>query len=71
MIKVKNLILIDTNFFISLLNKKDLHHKKAKKILQRIENQEKVVSDGVILESISLAGSLFGGKVTTALYYNN
>lgn len=67
---MRNLILIDSNFFISLLDKKNIHHKKAKKLLKKIENKEKVVTDGVLLESITLAGSLFGGKIATALYHN-
>ena len=64
------MILIDTNFFINLLDTKDKHHRKAKKILKKIENEEKVVTDGVILETMALAGSLYGGKVATELYYN-
>jgi len=64
------LILIDSNFFINLLDTKDKHHTKAKKILKKIEKQEKVVTDGVILESVTLSGSLFGGKIATALYNN-
>jgi predicted nucleic acid-binding protein len=67
---VRRLILIDTNFFISLLDKKDIHHEKAKTILQKIEHKEKIVTDGVILESITLSGSLFGGKIATILYQN-
>jgi predicted nucleic acid-binding protein len=64
------LILVDTNFFINLLDTKDRNHKKAKKILKKIEDKEKGVTDGVILESIALSGSLYGGKVATALYNN-
>jgi len=64
------LILVDTNFFINLLDTKDKHHEKAKKILRKIEHEEKGVTDGVILESIAISGSLFGGKVATALYNN-
>lgn len=62
---VIKLILIDTNFFINLLDTKDKNHEKAKKILKKIENKEKGVIDGVILESIAISGSLYGGKIAT------
>ena len=55
---------------MNLLDTKDKHYEKAKKILRKIEYEEKVVTDSVILESITLSGSLFGGKVATALYNN-
>ena len=64
------MILIDSNFFINLIDLKDRNHGRAKKILSKIENKEKIVTDGVILESITLAGSLFGGKIATELYNN-
>jgi predicted nucleic acid-binding protein len=64
------MILVDTNFFINLLDTKDKHHRRAKEILSQIENREKIVTDGVILETMALTGSLFGGKIATNLYYN-
>ncbi|MDR1721565.1 MAG: PIN domain-containing protein [Methanobrevibacter sp.] len=64
------MILIDSNFFINLLDERDRNHKQAKKILEKISNKEKIVTDGVILETITLAGSLFGGKIATELYHN-
>ncbi|GAA5818634.1 MAG: type II toxin-antitoxin system VapC family toxin [Methanobrevibacter sp. CfCl-M3] len=64
------MIILDTNFFINLLDTKDKHHERAKKILKKIEKKEKVVTDGVILESITISGSLYGGKKATELYHN-
>jgi len=64
------LILIDTNFFINLLDTKDRYHERAVEILSKIENEEKYVTDGVIFESITISGSLYGGKIATDLYHN-
>ena len=52
------------------MNTKDKNHERSKKILSKIENKEKIVTDGVILESITLCGNLFGVKLSTALYHN-
>jgi len=67
---VRKLILIDTNFFINLLDTKDRYHERAVEILSKIENEEKYVTDGVIFESITISGSLYGGKIATDLYHN-
>ncbi|MEN6592616.1 MAG: type II toxin-antitoxin system VapC family toxin [Methanobacterium sp.] len=64
------MILVDTNFFINLLDTKDRHHGRAKEILSRIEHEEKYVTDGVIFESIAISGTLYGGKIATDLYHN-
>jgi len=67
---VRKLILVDTNFFINLLDTKDRYHERAVEILSKIENEEKYVTDGVIFESITISGSLYGGKIATDLYHN-
>lgn len=67
---MKKLILIDSNFFIALINRKDQWHDKSKRIIDKIEHQEKMVTDGVITEAITLTGSLLGGKIASTLYNN-
>lgn len=67
---MRKLILVDTNFFINLLDTKDRYHERAVEILSKIEDEEKYVTDGVIFESIAISGSLYGGKIATDLYHN-
>ncbi len=67
---MRKLILVDTNFFINLLDTKDRYHERAIEILSKIEDEEKYVTDGVIFESITISGSLYGGKIATDLYHN-
>jgi len=64
------LILIDSNFFIALINENDQWNKRAVEILKQIKDEEKIVADVVILESISMIGKLFGGEIAKALYDN-
>lgn len=65
------MIFIDSTYFIALSSKKDQWHQKAVKLLDKIENEENcIVIDGVILETIAKLGYLSGGK-TASLLYNN
>jgi len=68
--KVKILILIDSNFFIALINENDQWNKRAVEILKQIKDEDKIVADVVILESITMIGKLFGGEIAKALYDN-
>jgi predicted nucleic acid-binding protein len=67
---VKRLILIDSSFFIALSNNKDQWHNRAIKVFNNIQNEEKIIVDVIILESITLIGSLAKGKIAKALYDN-
>jgi predicted nucleic acid-binding protein len=62
------LILVDSSFFIGYFNKNDQWHKKALKIGGKIENQEKVISNLIISETITQIGNLFGGKAGKITY---
>jgi predicted nucleic acid-binding protein len=61
------MIFADSNFFIGLLDKKDKWHDQAL-ALSEIINEEMMVSDLVISESVTLAGSRSGGKAGQKLY---
>lgn len=61
------MIFADSNFFIGLLDKKDKWHDQALALSESI-NEEMMVSDLVISESVTLAGSRSGGKAGQKLY---
>ena len=49
------MIILDTSFIIALLNKGDVHHSEAVKILQQLDNDEKLVSHSLVVqETISV-----------------
>ncbi len=62
------MIFIDASFFIAALNKQDQWHEKAGEILPTIKKEEKVTSGLILSESITLVGSLFGGKIGLKLF---
>lgn len=62
------MIFIDSSFFIAAINKKDQWHKKAGEILPIIKNEEKITSGLILSESVTLVGSLFGGKIGLNLF---
>jgi len=48
------MIFLDASFLISLILNKHKNHERAKKIYLRIENQEKIISNLVITEVITV-----------------
>lgn len=64
------MILIDSNFFIGLVNNRDQWHSRAIELVDEIEHENRIVADLVIIEAITLTGSLLGGKVAKSLYDN-
>ncbi len=62
------MIFIDASFFIAATNKQDQWHEKAGEILPIIKKEEKVTSELILSESITLVGSLFGGKKGLKLF---
>ncbi|NYB51212.1 MAG: PIN domain-containing protein [Methanobacteriaceae archaeon] len=62
------MIFIDSSFFIAAINKKDQWHEKAGEILPIIRNEEKITSELILSESVTLVGSLFGGKTGLKLF---
>ena len=61
------MILVDSSFFIGLVDKKDQWHKKAIMVLEKI-NEEMIVSDFIISESVTSIGNRSGGKAGKKLY---
>lgn len=62
------MIFIDASFFIAAINKNDQWHEKAGEILPIIIKEEKITSGLILSESITLVGSLFGGKTGLNLF---
>ncbi len=62
------MIFIDASFFIAAINKNDQWNEKAGKILPTIRREEKVTSELILSESVTLIGSLFGGKTGLKLF---
>ena len=61
------MIFIDASFVIGLINPKDQWHNQAKKIYQDIKNEETVISNVILTETINSI-KLFGGKVGEVVY---
>ena len=61
------MIFIDASFVIGLISPKDQWHNQAKKIYQDIKNEETVISNVILTETINSV-KLFGGKVGEAVY---
>jgi predicted nucleic acid-binding protein len=61
------MIFADSSFFIGLLDRKDKWHDQALELSEGI-NEEMMVSDLVISESVTLAGSRSGGNAGQKLY---
>lgn len=62
------MIFIDASFFIAALNKNDQWHEKVTAILPIIIKEEKITSELILSESVTLVGSLFGGKTGLKLF---
>ncbi len=61
------MIFADSSYFIALAREKDRWHKDALKLAEKI-NDPLLVSDLVISESVTMVGSLEGGKAGKLLY---
>ena len=62
------MIFIDASFFIAALNKNDQWNEKVTAILPIIIKEEKITSELILSESVTLVGSLFGGKTGLKLF---
>lgn len=62
------MIFVDSSFFIALALKKDQWHQDALKLVPILEESEKMVSGLVIAESVTMVGSLAGGKAGKMVY---
>ncbi len=62
------MILIDSSFFIGLALAKDQWHNRALELIPKIEESNKMVSNLIISESVTIVGSLSGGKAGKMVY---
>ena len=62
------MIFADSSFFIALLNKKDQWHNDIPKVLPQIDKVKKITSILVLSETVTLVGSLSGGKAGVLIY---
>jgi len=61
------MIFADSSYFIAIAREKDRWHRDALKLAPKI-NEPLMISDLVISESVTLVGSLEGGKAGKILY---
>ena len=61
------MIFADSSYFIAIAREKDRWHKDALRVAER-NNEALLISDLVISESVTLVGSLEGGKAGKILY---
>ncbi|KZX10959.1 type II toxin-antitoxin system VapC family toxin [Methanobrevibacter curvatus] len=64
------MIFVDSSFFTAFVVTNDQWHKNSLKLAKKIVNEEKIVSNLIISESITNVASLLGGKKAKQLYYN-
>jgi predicted nucleic acid-binding protein len=62
------MIFVDANFIIALASKIDQWHTPAVKLLPRVKKEERITSEPVVSEIITLIGSLHGGKAAMNIY---
>jgi len=63
------MIFVDSSFFIGLVDRKDQWHPAAKAILPVLTNETVIISDLVIVESVTIIGRRSGGKAGEQLYH--
>jgi len=63
------MIFVDSSFFIALVDRKDQWHSAAKSLLPALTSETILISDLVIVESVSVIGRRSGGKAGEQLYH--
>lgn len=56
------MIFVDSSLIIAMVLTKDQWHKKAVQLINEINSEEKVISDLMVVESITSIGDMKGGK---------
>jgi len=56
------MIFVDSSFFVALVDSKDQWLKKAKDLLPVLADDNMLISDLIIVESVSIIGKRSGGK---------
>lgn len=72
---MKNMIIVDTGFWLALANKKDAAHPSATQLFQRLDNEEFITTWCVVTETCYLmqkrigvnAPKLFISKITAGM----
>ena len=62
------MIFIDSSFFIALILENDQWHDKALKLLPKMEKSQKMVSNLIIVEAVTIVGSRAKGKAGKMIY---
>ncbi|MBN1165928.1 MAG: type II toxin-antitoxin system VapC family toxin [Methanospirillaceae archaeon] len=62
------MIFVDSSFFIALVDQKDQWHPAAKALLPVLADEPILISDLIIVESVSIIGRRSGGKIGEQLY---
>lgn len=62
------MILVDSNYMISLMNDKDKNHKRAKELSSRVNNEQKIMPILMLSEAVTSIGSRKKGKIAKLLY---
>jgi len=62
------MIFVDSSFFIALVDRKDQWHPAAKVLLPVLADETIIISDLIIVESVTITGRRSGGKAGEHLY---
>ena len=62
------MILVDSNYMISLMNDRDKNHGRAKELFSMVKRRQKVMPVLMLSEAVTSVGSRKRGKVAKLLY---
>ena len=63
------MILVDSSFFIALVDRKDQWHAQAKNHLPSLAGETIIISDLILAEAVTIIGRRSGGKAGELLYH--
>ncbi|MCK9631811.1 MAG: PIN domain-containing protein [Methanoregula sp.] len=63
------MILVDSSFFIALVDRRDQWHAAAKSLLPLLAGETILISDLIVAESVTIIGRRSGGKTGEQLYH--
>jgi uncharacterized protein len=63
------MILVDSSFFIALVDRKDQWHAAGKALLPLLAEETILISDLIVAESVTIIGRRSGGKAGEQLYH--
>lgn len=62
------MIFIDASFIIAIASSIDQWHERAVELLPKVKKEERVTSEFIVSEAVTLVGSLHGGKAGMNIY---